>query len=123
MTQIEMVALDNFLPSTHPYRRVQASLPDTTETLADVSQLNGADGYGVERFFRCLLLRFIEDLSDRELQGYFEETLAAKGFCGFTLSESTPDYSLFNRVRTRIGTTRLSQLFATMREQLKAAGA
>ncbi len=54
--------------------------------------------------------------------GYLEENLAAKWFCGFTLSEPTPDYSLFTRVRTRIGPTRLSHLFATMREQLKAAG-
>jgi IS5 family transposase len=38
------------------------------------------------------------------------------------LSEPTPDYRLFTRVRTRIGPARLSQLFATMREQLKAAG-
>jgi transposase, IS5 family len=38
------------------------------------------------------------------------------------LSEPTPDYSLFTRVRARIGPTRLSQLFAGMREQLKAAG-
>ena len=122
MSQIEMVALDNLVPSTHPYRRFQTYLPDPTEGLADLSQLKGADGYGVERLFRCLLLQFMEDLSDRELQRYLEENLAAKWFCGFTLSEPTPDYSLFTRVRTRIGPTRLSQLFATMREQLKAAG-
>ncbi|MDR4483347.1 MAG: hypothetical protein R3B95_09005 [Nitrospirales bacterium] len=27
-----------------------------------------ADGYGVERLFRCLLLPFMEDLSDREME-------------------------------------------------------
>ena len=84
--------------------------------------LKGADGYGVERLFRCLLLQFMEDLSDRELERYLEENLAAKWFCGFTLSEPTPDYRLFTRVPTRIGPTRLCQLFAAMRAQLKAAG-
>ena len=122
MSQMEMVDLDSLVPSTHPYRRFQAYLPNPTEALADVRQLKGADGYGVERLFRCLLLQFMEDLSDREMERYLEENLAAKWFCGFTLSEPTPDYSLFTRVRTRIGPTRLSQLFATMREQLKAAG-
>ncbi len=122
MSQMEMVDLDSLLPSTHPYRRFQAYLPDPTTALAEVRQLKGADGYGVERLFHCLLLQFMEDLSDRELQRYLEENLAAKWFCGFTVSEPTPDYSLFTRVRTRIGTTRLSQLFATMRDQLKAAG-
>ena len=122
MSQMEMVDLDSLLPSTHPYRRFQAYLPDTTKVLAEVSQLKGADGYGVERLFRCLLLQFMENLSDREMERYLEETLAGKWFCGFTVSEPTPDYSLFTRVRTRIGPTRLSQLFTTMREQLKAAG-
>ena len=62
------------------------------------------------------------NLSDHELERYLEENLAAKWFCGFTLSKPTLDYSLFTRVRTRIAPTRLSQLFATMRAQLKAAG-
>ena len=87
-----------------------------------MSQLKGADGYETERLFPCLLLQFMEALLDRELERYLELNLATKWFCGFILSEPTPAYSLFTRVRTRIGPTRLSQLFATMREQLKAAG-
>lgn len=65
-------------------------------------------------------MQFLKDLSDRELARLLEENLAAKRFYGFTLSE--PDYSLFTPVRTRIGPTRLAQLFATMREQLKTVG-
>ena len=122
MSQMELVDLDSLVSSTHPYRRFQAYLPDITDALADVRQLKGADGYGVERLFLCLLVQFMEDLSDRELAWYLEENLAAKWLCGFTLTEPTPDYSLFTPVRSRIGPTRLSQLFATMREQLKAAG-
>jgi hypothetical protein len=45
---MEMVDLDRLLPSTHPYRGFQAYLPDATKALAEVSQLKGADGYGVE---------------------------------------------------------------------------
>ncbi len=122
MNQLEMVTLESLLSSTHPYRRFQAYVPDVRKVFADVVHVKGADGYGIDRLFRCLLLQFMEDLSDRELARYLEENLAAKWFCGFTLSEATPDYSLFTRVRTRIGTTRLSQLFATMRAQLKVAG-
>ena len=119
---MELVARDSLVSSTHPYRRFHAYLPDATEVLGDVRHRKGADGYGGGRLFRCLLVQCMEDLSDRELERYLEEHLAAKWRCGFTLSEPTPDYSLFRRVRTRIGPTRLSQLFATMREQLKAAG-
>ena len=122
MAQMEMVDLDSLVPSTHTYRRFQQYVPDVQEVFAEIIHIKGAEGYGIERLFRCLLLQFMEDLSDRDLQRYLEENLAAKWFCGFTLSAPTPDYSLFTRVRTRIGPTRLSQLFAAMREQLKAAG-
>jgi IS5 family transposase len=122
MAQMEMVDLDSLVPSTHTYRRFQQYVPDVQEVFTEIIHIKGAEGYGIERLFRCLLLQFMEDLSDRDLQRYLEENLAAKWFCGFTLSAPTPDYSLFTRVRTRIGPTRLSQLFAAMREQLKAAG-
>jgi len=64
----------------------------------------------------------MEDLSDRELQRYLQENIAAKFFCGFGLMGRTPDYSLFTKARQRIGTKRLSDLFATLRDQLKAKG-
>ena len=56
-----------------------------------------------------LLLQFMEDLSDRECAQFLRENTAAKWFCGFTLSEPTPDYSLMCRVRKRIGTKLLAQ--------------
>ena len=122
MSHRELVDLDSLVSSTHPYRRFHAYLPDATEALADVRPLKGADGEGVERLFRCLLAHFMEDLSDRELERYLEENLAAQWLCGFTVSEPTPDDSLVTRVRARIGSTRRSHLFAVMRQQLKTAG-
>ena len=50
------------------------------------------------------------------------ENTAAKWFCKFTLSDKTPDYSLFTHVRSRIGSKRLSLLFSDMREKLKEPG-
>jgi hypothetical protein len=54
--------------------------------------------------------------------GIWKKIWLPNGSVGSPCRKPTPDYSLFTRVRTRIGPTRLSQLFATMREQLKAAG-
>jgi transposase, IS5 family len=93
MSQMELADLDSLVSSTHPSRRFQAYLPDSTEAMADVRHLKGAEGYGVEWLFRCLLVQFMEDLSDRELARYLEENLAAKWLRGFTLSEPTPGYS------------------------------
>jgi IS5 family transposase len=69
-----------------------------------------------------LLLQAIEDLSDRQLEAKLQDSLAAKLFCGFGLKEQTPDFSYFSVLRDRIGTTRLAELFACIRESLKKAG-
>jgi IS5 family transposase len=64
----------------------------------------------------------MEDLSDRELERFLQENNAAKWFCGFGLTEVTPDYSVFINARSRIGTNLLSQIFAQLRDQLKLKG-
>ena len=68
-------------------------------------------GYGVFRLFRCLVLQFMEDISDRELERYIQGNNSARWFCDFGLTERTPDYSVFSRIRKRIGANKLSQIF------------
>ena len=68
-------------------------------------------GYGVIRIFKCLLLQFMEDLSDRELQRFLQENNSAKWFYDFSLTGSTPDFSVFSKMRSIIGTNSLSKMF------------
>ena len=67
MSQIEMVCLEDLVSKTHPYRRFREYLPKSlmSEYLRGIEQVKGASGYGIERLFLCLLLQFMEDLSDR----------------------------------------------------------
>jgi len=64
----------------------------------------------------------MENLSDRELERYLAENVSAKWFCDFGLNESTPDYSVFSKIRSKIGATKLSKIFANFRDQLKKRG-
>jgi len=64
----------------------------------------------------------MEDLSDRKLERFLQENLAAKYFCGFNLSEKTPDYSYFSSFRKRIGTNSLVKLFNELGDRLKEKG-
>ena len=82
----------------------------------------GCKGYGMERLFKCLLYQFMEDLSDRQLEEALKTNCVAKWFCEFSLSEKTPDHSLFGEVRKRIGTKKLSKLFQIMKNQLTEKG-
>ena len=82
----------------------------------------GRTGYGQVCLFRCLLLQYMEDLSDRQLEEFLSTNNVAKWCCGFGLIDKTPDHSLFSLVRKRIGTKQLSKFFNIMRDQLIARG-
>jgi IS5 family transposase len=64
----------------------------------------------------------MEDLSDRELERYIGDSTAAKWFCDFSLMESTPDHTVFSKVRTKIGASKLSKIFGMFRDQLRSKG-
>ena len=124
MHQVEMINLDNLIPATHSYRKFDSiwDFSSISKKLKRLEKDNPHKGYGTLRLFKCLLLQFMEDLSDRELDRYIEENNAAKWFCGFSLSEKTPDYSVFCRFRKRLGTKFMSKVFSNFRDQLKQQG-
>lgn len=84
-----------------------------------LDQKRGRPGYNIESGFKGLILQFMEDLSDRELEKYLQENLAGKLFCGFKLMEKTPDHSYFSELRRKIGTERLADLFNKFGEKLR----
>ena len=57
-----------------------------------------------------LVLQFLEDILDREMERFMRENLAAKWFCGFGVSDRTPDHSFFGSFRKRLGTKRLMDI-------------
>jgi IS5 family transposase len=119
-----MVSVNDLVLPTHVYRKFFEFIDfdAINERLFKLKSNNPNEGYGLDILFRCLFLQHLEDLSDRELERYLAENNAAKWFCGFNLSDATPDHTVFTRTRSRIGTQVLAEIFADMREQLKAKG-
>lgn len=124
MQQIEIISLEELIPQNHTYRRFVSiwSFKYAEKELRKLEATNPYKGYGILRLFKCLLLQFLENLSDRELERYLQENTAAKWFCKFSLREETPDHSVFSKIRQKIGTNRLSKIFTHFREQLKRQG-
>ncbi len=124
LSQVNMVSLEELVSRDHIYRRFDAlwNVKKTEASLKSVETERNYKGYGILRLFKCLLLQFLEDLSDRELARFLEENTAAKWFCRFDLAEKTPHYSVFSRLRERIGTNLLAKLFADLRDQLQTQG-
>ncbi len=124
MHQTEIVNLEDLVPQHHVYRKFNNmwSFTSVEKQLSCLVNDNQYKCFGILRLFKCLLLQFMEDLSDRELERFLQDTNSAKWFCGFSISETTPDFTLFSKVRKKIGTSRLSEIFADLRVQLKSKG-
>ncbi len=124
--QVEIVSLDQLIDKNHNYRKFKElwDLNPVKKELEKIEIAKGADfkGYGIFKLFLCLLVQFMENLSDRELEESLKSNLASKWFCEFGLLDKTPDYSLFTRIRAKIGTNKLSKIFNILRDQLRAKG-
>ena len=71
----------------------------------------GAEGIDVVKGLKALLIQFWEDYSDRQMEKALKENVAIKWFCGFKLTEETPTYSYFSKLRDRIGTKNIADIF------------
>lgn len=119
------VPLENLVNKEHRYRKFTKLLDfeELTKPLKGLENTEvGRHGYTISSGFRMLLLQYLEDLSDRELERYLQENLAAKLFCNFSLESKTPDFSYFSKLRSKIGTNGLAKLFNQVRDALKQQG-
>lgn len=124
LSQVTMVSLEQLVGTTHQYRKFKAlfDFQAASKALEEVESKANYKGYGILRLFKCLLLQFMEDLSDRELERYLSDSVAAKWFCEFDLTEKTPDFTVFSKLRSKIGTNLLSQIYGIFRDQLRSKG-
>lgn len=122
--QVEMVSLEELVSNNHIYRSFK-DLWDLTQIKKELEAIeieSDHKGFGIFRLFLALVLQFMEDLSDRELEKYLQDNVSSKWFCDFGLVEKTPDHSVFGNARKRIGTDRLSKIFNILKNQLRNQG-
>lgn len=117
--------VEELVRADHPYRKLLKLVDFTGLTRGLQSLLNrkyGRPGYNLESGFKALILQWMEDLSDRELERYLQENVAAKLFCAFTLTEKTPDHCYFSELRKKVGTEKLAKLFNKFGDKLREKG-
>jgi len=103
-TEVEI--FDQLITPDHPFRRLKQVINwgEIIDPLRNLYSDLGRSGFSIEKTFKALLVQFWEDYSDRQMEKAVKENIAIKWFCGFGLTEETPDYSYFSRLRKRIGT-------------------
>jgi len=83
----------------------------------------GRPGYPVLVLFKALVLKALYGLSERGLEDALKDRLSFRRFCGLSLMEAVPDYSVLNRFRnTLVEEGLLDKLFAELDRQLEEAG-
>lgn len=122
--QTEYEIFKVIVPADHPFRRLNEMIDfvELIAPLADCYSEFGAQGISLESGFKTLLVQFWEDYSDRQNEKALRENMAVRWFCGFGLTEQTPDHSFFGKLRARIGTKRLADLFNAINEILAERG-
>jgi IS5 family transposase len=120
--QIEMVNLEHLVAERHTYRKLKKLLDfERISRIAYVKKSAlGAIGFGKIRMMMCLILQFMEDLSDREFERLIAENTAGKWFCGFKLMEKTPDYTTVCKFRNALGTKQMERLFSEVKRQMQS---
>lgn len=121
-TEEELFA--SIIDMRHPFRKLKEIIDfkKLIDPMRSAYATLGANGIDVEKGVKALLIQFWEDYSDREMEKAARENLAIRWFCGFSLTEATPDYSYFSKLRKRIGTKRISRFFEDVNTILEERG-
>lgn len=118
----EAELMEKMVKADHPFRILNASLKldKLARSYRHIYSNVGAKGLPIEKAFRCLIIQWLEDYSDREMERALQENAAVKWFCGFELSELTPDHSFCGQFRKRLGTKNLSDIFQKINDELRS---
>jgi transposase, IS5 family len=124
LARTEEELFNSIIDSRHPFRRLKEIIDFETlvEPMRACYSTLGAHGIDVERGVKALLIQFWENYSDREMEKAVKENIAIRWFCGFGLSETTPDYSYFSKLRKRIGAKRVADFFKNINAILESRG-
>ena len=116
--------LEQAVRADHPFR-IMNELVDfdrSARTYRHLYSPTGTKGIPIEQAIRLLIIQWLEDYSDREMERAIQENLAVKWFCGFDLTDSTPDHSFFGKFRARLGTKNLGDIFQTLNDYFRREG-
>lgn len=108
----------------HPFRILNQviNFSELVEPFVSNYSELGCEGIPIEQGFKALLVQFWEDYSDRQNEKAIRENIAVRWFCGFRLTEATPDHSYFGKLRKRIGAERLAEVFNRVNVILESHG-
>jgi len=124
ITTNEEEIMEKLIRDEHPFRTLK-NIIDFKKLITPYRKLyssTGTKGIDIIVGFKTLLVQFWENYSDRQMKKALEENVAVKWFCGFELTEKTPDHSYFGKLRKRLGIKNIADIFNNVNETLSSHG-
>lgn len=124
ITTNEEEILEKLVSVEHPFRKLNQiiNFAGIVSPYYGLYSEIGAKGIDILKGFKCLLVQYWEDYSDRQMERALAENVAVKWFCGFELLEATPDHSYFGKLRNRLGAENITDIFNQVNEILRGQG-
>lgn len=80
----------------------------------------GRPAYNPVMMFKALVLQFLYDLSDRQLEDNLNDRLSFRYFLGIDPSDAVPDHTVYCRFRDRLGAETIAELFNEVVSQARS---
>jgi transposase, IS5 family len=124
LLKTEEEVFDQLVEADNPFRKLVTIIDfaKLTEPLRVCYSDMGSMGIDVEKGMKALLIQFWEDYSDRQMEKAVRHNMAIRWFCGFGLTEETPDHSYLGKLRKRLGTKNIANLFQQVNDMLASQG-
>lgn len=122
VTTTEEELIEKMVSADHAFRKLN-NVIDFETLISPYRELYssiGAEGVDVIKGFKALLIQFWENYSDRDMERALQENVAVKWFCGFGLTDKTPDHSYFGKLRKRLDAKNIADIFNNVNEILRA---
>lgn len=112
------------LPEDHFLRRLDGLLrwERLEKRLKPFYKNSGRDAHNPVMMFKLLVLQFLYDLSDRELEESARDRISFRWFCRIDPMGAPPDFTAFCRFRERIGPDTIKKLFDDLVNSAAQAG-
>ena len=114
----------SLIPKNHFFRRLRELLDweALASELDDCYRDAGRPSVPPEVMLRIMLLQFLVDRSDRQIEDDLLMHAGYKLFAGLAADERGPDHSTLSRFRDRVGAERFARLFNLLVEAAREAG-
>jgi len=115
---------DHIIPKNHLLKRL-AQAVDFTFVDAETREFyshTGRPGLSPVMLFKCCLIAFLYDVSDRRLEDEINYHIVFKWFVGLDIDQQAPDHSTLTRFRDRLGEDGFRRLFNRIVELAREKG-